>query len=80
MILCNGDRIHAGDLPLGVNVVDDDASDSREEFLSLEQLERLHIQRVFAATERNLTRTAELLGITRTTLYSKLRKYQPDDS
>ncbi len=78
MILCNGDRIHAGDLPLGVNVVDDDAGNSREEFLSLEELEQLHILRVFAATERNLTRTAELLGITRTTLYSKLRKYQPD--
>src|SRR5581483_3130702 len=82
MILCGAERIHAGDLPLGAGVSEgsEDAGrgENREEFLSLEEVERLHIQHVFAATGRNLSRTAEILGVTRTTLYSKLRKYQPD--
>ena len=75
MILCSGDRIHASDLPFGSATAQ---SESRDEFLSLEELERLHIERVFAATGKNLSRTAEILGITRTTLYSKLRRYQPE--
>lgn len=81
MILCSNDLIHASDLPLGnFAASESDSSDNREQFLSLDELERLHIQRVFAAAEHNLTRTAEILGITRTTLYNKLRKYQLDES
>jgi DNA-binding protein Fis len=49
------------------------------EFLSLDELERLHIRRVIDATERNLSRAAEILGVTRTTLYNKLRKYGLDE-
>ncbi len=77
MILCTGDRIHAGDLPLGAG---EPESDSNEPFLSLDEIERLHIQRVYAATGQNLSRTAELLGITRNTLYAKLRKYNLETS
>lgn len=55
-----------------------EAAEGQEEFLSLEEVEQLHIQRVWQATEGNLSRTAEPLGITRTTLYNKLRKYQLD--
>jgi len=85
VILCAGDSIHADDLPLGGGEAwetsaprgaDSNADDG--EFLSLDELEALHIKRVLAATERNLSRTAERLGITRTTLYSKLRKYELD--
>ena len=85
VILCAGDSIHADDLPLGGGEAwetsaprgaDSKADDG--EFLSLDELEALHIKRVLAATERNLSRTAERLGITRTTLYSKLRKYELD--
>ncbi|MGH9839828.1 MAG: sigma-54-dependent transcriptional regulator [Blastocatellia bacterium] len=79
MILCAGDRIHASDLPLGgqesltVARVEDG-----EQFLSLEEVERLHIQRIYNAAGRNLSRAAEILGITRNTLYSKIRKYNLD--
>jgi DNA-binding protein Fis len=34
---------------------------------------------VLDATERNLSRAAEILGVTRTTLYNKLRKYDLDE-
>jgi Transcriptional regulator containing PAS, AAA-type ATPase, and DNA-binding domains len=76
MILCGGDRIRASDLPLGGAAVDENDG---EEFLSLDELERLHIRRVLDATERNLSRAAEILGVTRTTLYNKLRKYDLDE-
>jgi two-component system, NtrC family, response regulator AtoC len=76
MILCAGDKIHARDLPLGgAEFFAPAASENGDEFLSLEELERLHIERVLAATERNHTRAAEILGVTRTTLYNKLAKY-----
>ncbi|MDQ1525219.1 MAG: two-component system, NtrC family, response regulator AtoC [Pyrinomonadaceae bacterium] len=86
VILCAGDLIHADDLPLGgVESWETSAADAaprdadgQKQFLSLDELEALHVKRVFAATGRNLTRTAELLGITRTTLYAKLRKADPD--
>ncbi len=76
MILCGGERIHATDLPLGGAGPNENDS---EEFLSLDEIECLHIRRVLEATERNLSRTADILGITRTTLYNKLRKYNLDD-
>jgi DNA-binding NtrC family response regulator len=42
---------------------------------SLEELEREHIQKVLQASGNNLSRAADILGITRSTLYSKIRKY-----
>jgi two-component system response regulator AtoC len=81
MILCAADRIHASDLPLGgVESFNPTTPGNGEQFLSLDELERLHIERIYAATEGNLSRTAEALGVTRTTLYSKLRKYNLDQS
>ena len=43
---------------------------------SLDDLERDHIRRVLSATNNNLSKTAEILGITRATLYSKIKRYQ----
>ncbi len=85
VILCADDLIHAGDLPLGgveawetstASAANDKADEGQ--FLSLDELEATHIKRVFEASARNLSRTADVLGITRTTLYSKLRKYELD--
>jgi DNA-binding NtrC family response regulator len=80
IILCSGDRIHASDLPLGgVEAWETTASgEDGEQFLSLEEVENLHIQRILTATNQNLSRGAEILGVTRTTLYNKLRKYGLD--
>lgn len=42
---------------------------------TLEAVERRHIERVYEECERNVVRTAEVLGVGKTTLYEKLDKY-----
>lgn len=46
-----------------------------EKFYTLEELEKNEIIRAIAENNRNLTKTAKTLGITRATLYSKIKKY-----
>ena len=47
----------------------------RENLSSLEELEKEYISYVLAQTKNNLKRSAEILGVSRTTLYNKLAKY-----
>jgi len=42
---------------------------------TLEDAERIHIQKVLEETNWNLSRTARILAIDRTTLYNKLKRY-----
>ncbi len=42
---------------------------------TLDDVERAHIERTVRETQGNLSRTARILGIDRTTLYNKLRRY-----
>lgn len=51
-----------------------DAVDKTAEVVPLHELEREHIKRVVDKCNGNMSKAAELLGITRQTLY---RKYQP---
>jgi len=46
-----------------------------EEDLSLQALEKAHISRVIRETDGNRSQAARLLGVNRTTLYNKLRRY-----
>jgi len=46
------------------------------ESLSMEQMEKLTIQQALRVSEGNRTKAASLLGISRDTLYRKLRHYQ----
>jgi DNA-binding NtrC family response regulator len=48
------------------------------ELLTLEELERRHIQRVLAATGGNRPKAARILGINVSTIYRKLEKYNLD--
>lgn len=43
--------------------------------LSLRQVEKLHIIKVFESTNRNRNKTADILGISTKTLYNKLREH-----
>jgi two-component system NtrC family response regulator len=47
-------------------------------FLSLEEMEKNHIRKVFQHFEGNRTQVAQVLGISRKTLYRKLRAYNLD--
>jgi DNA-binding NtrC family response regulator len=71
VILCHRPQIEAADLGL--------TSRPREvpqtSLESLEELERDHIQKVLQASGNNMSRAADILGITRSTLYSKIKKY-----
>ncbi|HEX7177836.1 MAG TPA: sigma-54 dependent transcriptional regulator [Pyrinomonadaceae bacterium] len=81
VILCSGDLVHASDLPLGREESwTDGAREAEAHYLSLEELESLHVRRVLAAAGGNLSRAADILGVTRTTLYNKIRKYGLDPS
>ena len=42
---------------------------------TLEDMERVHIERILRETNHNLSRAARILDIDRTTLYNKLRRY-----
>jgi transcriptional regulator with PAS, ATPase and Fis domain len=52
-----------------------EAPGESETVRSLEEMERRHIQKVAEETGWNLSRTARILGIDRTTLYNKLKRY-----
>lgn len=76
VILSASDLIHASDLPLGGadnwNAI---SKEDGDQLLSLDELEEVHIRRVLNATSQNHSRAAEILGVTRTTLYNKMRKF-----
>lgn len=46
--------------------------------MTLEEVQREHIQRVLRAQRGNIKATAQILGISRTTLYKKIRDYGID--
>ena len=44
----------------------------------LKQWERGYVEAALSITQGNLTRAAKLLGVQRTTLYSRIQNYSPD--
>ena len=52
-----------------------DVLDLQNEIVSLDEVEKEHIRRTIDHCHGNLTQAAELLGITRQTLYNKMKKY-----
>lgn len=50
-----------------------DAVEKSREVVTLDKLEQLHVHRVVEQCHGNMSKAAELLGITRQTLYRKLR-------
>lgn len=51
-----------------------DVLDMRNEIVSLDEVEKEHIRRTIDHCHGNLTQAAELLGITRQTLYNKMKR------
>ncbi|MGO4891430.1 PEP-CTERM-box response regulator transcription factor [Flavobacterium sp. W21_SRS_FM6] len=78
VIMAEGSHIQADDLNLRVNdeVPSIDTLNLRE---VREQAESRAIRNAYQVAEHNMSRTAELLGVTRPTLYSLIDKYHLDD-
>ena len=78
VIMAEGSHIQAEDLNLTVNndVVSIDTLNLRE---VREHAESRAIRNAYQIAEHNMSRTAELLGVTRPTLYSLIDKYHLED-
>ena len=57
-----------------------DVLEMKNEIVSLDEIEKDHIRRTIDHCHGNLTQAAELLGITRQTLYNKIRSLTPGPS
>ncbi len=69
VVVGKGPQIRAEDLPIGRPVAPGAAA------VRLEEVERDHIRRILEESGWNITRSARLLGIDRSTLYGKIRRY-----
>ena len=69
MVITREPEIHPGDFPFQLHPAS--AAAGR----TLEDMEKLHIAKVLEETKWNLSRTARILDIDRTTLYNKLKRY-----
>jgi transcriptional regulator with PAS, ATPase and Fis domain len=69
MLIGRDTEVQASDFPFQVNAV------PTPEGKTLDEVEKAHIQRVLDDTSWNLSRTARILDIDRTTLYNKLKRY-----
>jgi DNA-binding NtrC family response regulator len=81
MLLSSGESIEPSDLSIYYHRPDKPVAASRGvaflsmENLSLEELERQHIERVLRQNEFSRVKTAEQLGISKKTLYLKIKQY-----
>lgn len=75
-ILCEGETLTADLLPFDFNRgTKEENGQERNGSLRLKDVEREHIARVLQEANGNRTKTAELLGISISTLYAKIKEY-----
>lgn len=70
IVVAKGPTIAVDDLPIPA------AYRTRPPDKSLESMEMVHIKSVLEENDWNITRSAEILGIDRATLYHKIKKYE----
>jgi two-component system response regulator HydG len=73
-VLAKGIRIEASDLPAMLHAADDTIRTSRQPTLVENEIKLL--EEVLAECDWNKKQAAQRLGISRSTLYDKLKKYQ----
>jgi len=84
--LAEYDVVTVADLPAKVQAFHSShvivSGDDASELVALDEVERRYILRVMEAVGGNKTRAAEVLGVDRKTLYSKLKTYgwRPSES
>jgi two-component system response regulator HydG len=77
-MMTESDVIDVRDLPDRIRNLQPTENSENEVELSIDQIARLHAQRVLAHAGGNKVRAAEILGISRTHLYDLLKKNTPD--
>jgi two-component system, NtrC family, response regulator HydG len=70
MLIGRNGEVQPSDFPFQLN-----AQPSTGDLRTIDDVERRHIERVVGETNWNLSQAARILGIDRTTLYNKLRRY-----
>ena len=75
VVLGQGDRLRAADLPPQVARRTDDEHPLVPAHLTLEEMEKLAISQALRLTGGNKSEAAERLGIHRTSIYDKMRRY-----
>jgi DNA-binding NtrC family response regulator len=70
VVVCKSRQITPEDLPIFCRAPAERASPSR-----LEDVEKTHIRRILDDQQWNIARSARVLGIDRSTLYSKIKRY-----
>jgi DNA-binding NtrC family response regulator len=71
VLMCPGETVRAEDFWLSPG----QESGTRLEDMSLEEVERVLIQKALARSEGNVSRAAETLGLSRSALYRRLQRY-----
>ena len=71
LLLCDGAELHERDLSLDVYAVEDED----QEPTTIDEIERRHIVRTLRQLGSNVDATSRRLGIPRSSLYRKLKKY-----
>lgn len=71
VVVCKTRTITPYDLPIGPSLEEE----LKERYFSLSEVEKNHIKNILEQTEWNVSRAAVLLGIDRSTLYNKIKRY-----
>ncbi|OUQ57411.1 hypothetical protein B5E58_09240 [Tyzzerella sp. An114] len=81
--VCEGTRIMQQHIPSYINMTikdgdgtDKSGSSAVNNYETLENLEKKHIITVTRYTKGNISKAADILGVSRNTLYNKLKKYE----
>jgi DNA-binding NtrC family response regulator len=76
--LAPGPLIMPDDLPEAVRKAEADPAGGNESLLSLDEVEKRHLNRVLRETDGNKVRAAKILGIDRRTLYRMAERFGMD--
>jgi len=74
VMMAEDNLIDLHDLPKPLLTPDAEASVQGQKLLTFEELQSVHLQRVLEHVEGDKTRAAEILGISRSTLYNLLSR------
>ena len=72
VVVCRTRTITPGDLPIGLPLA---ADDIKPKGFSLDEIEKDHIKKILTQSSWNISKSAAILGIDRSTLYNKIKRY-----